>query len=148
MKVVLVKNVENLGIIGDIKEVKDGYARNWLLKQGLAVKTGDIAAKEIINKIKAERAKLDKQIESFKLLAQQIEGLTYKISAKAGEKNKLFGAVTSEDIAKIISTKDAKLDSKQIEVPLIKSLGEYDIVVNFGGDVKANVKLIVEAKNK
>jgi len=139
MKVVLIKNVENLGITGDAKEVKNGYARNFLIPQKLAVVTCDPNAKDIIAKAKAEREKVTKEIEEIKKIALDLSGKAVEISAKSGENGKLFGSVTAELVAK-----ELKLNKKMIEMEPVKSTGDHNVVLDFGHGIKTNIKITVK----
>lgn len=146
MRVVLLENVEKLGLIGEEKEVKRGFARNWLLPQKLAVYFNDPKAKEAIKKAKIEREKIAKEIEKLKKLATELIDKVVVIKAKTGVKGKLFGTVRPEEIAKKI-----KVDKKQIEVEPIKELGEHEVLVKFGHGIETKIKVVVEAeeiKNK
>lgn len=139
MKVVLIKTVEGLGIVGETKEVKLGYARNWLLPQGLAVLMGDTKAKEAIVNARKEREKVKKEILELKELATKISEKEIIIQAKAGEKGKLFGAVGKDEIAGEI-----KIDKKQIEMEPIKNVGTHNVTIKIGYGIEAKVKVIIE----
>lgn len=139
MKVILIQNVEKLGIVGDRKEVKDGFARNYLFPKKLAVKHGDPKVKEIIKKAKEQRETIIKGIGSLKEKAKELSGKTVKIKAKVGEKGQLFSSISADDLAKEI-----KMDKKNIEMNPIKSVGLHEVVVKFGHGVETNLKIEVE----
>lgn len=140
MRVILTQTVENLGIIGDEKDVKDGYARNWLIPQKKAVMVGDPGVKEIIQKAKEEREKVAEEIKKLKSTAEKLQEKNIEINAKAGENGKLFGSVTSDDVAK-----ELKLDKKLLDMEPIKEIGEHNVLINLGHEVKAKVKIVVSA---
>lgn len=144
MRIVLIKDVEKLGTIGEIKEVKDGFARNWLIPQKLAVKFGDPQAKKIIEQALAEKNKTEQELEKLKKLAEDLAGKTVIIKAKVGPTGKLFGAITADDVAKEISTKEVKISSKQVETEPIKTLGEHEITLRISKDIKSVIKLAIE----
>jgi len=143
MKVILVERVENLGEAGDEKEVKDGFARNWLLPKKLAVLSNDAMVKEIIKKVKAKKAENAKKIDELKKIAQDISVKSIVINVKSGEKGKLFGSVTAEDIAKELG-----VDRKIITMDPIKEIGEHDVTIKFGSGIESKVKVVVKAKTE
>jgi large subunit ribosomal protein L9 len=145
MKVVLLKDVPKIGKKGEIKNVSDGYARNFLIPKKLAlVATPDVLKKiERENQLKQEKEKQIKE-ENEKLL-KELQKQLYKITVKAGSSGKLFGALTSADVAKVLSEKTGKeIDKKWVilEKP-IKELGLYDIKLKLPGGVSGIVKLEV-----
>lgn len=145
MKVVLLKDVPKIGKKGEIKNVSDGYARNYLIPKKLAL----VATPEVLKKIEKEKqlkAEKEKQLKEENLnLLKQLQKQLYKVAVKAGSSGKLFGALTSADIAKIISEKSGyEIDKKWVilEKP-IKELGLYDITLKLPGGVSGIVKLEV-----
>src|SRR3990167_4581262 len=135
MRVILIQNVNNLGTIGEEKEVKDGFARNFLFPKKLAVKIGDSQAKQVIEKEKAE-----KKVEDLKNLAEKISKQTIIIKAKTSSSGKLFGAVTAEDVAK-----ELKLDKTKVNMTSIKDLGEHEVEADLGHGIKTKVKIFIKA---
>lgn len=144
MLVILKKKVDKLGDIGDVIDVKDGYARNFLLPRGFA----DVSTPEKVAQIKAlkekEKQRLDKEKEESKLLAEKLSHTSCTITVQAGEEDKLFGAVTAGDIAKVLAQEGLNIPKKKIvlEEP-IKKLGIYNIPVRLAPDVEATFKLWV-----
>jgi large subunit ribosomal protein L9 len=140
MRVILTKTDDELGLIGTIVEVKDGFARNWLLPQGLAVLENDPKAKEIRENAKKEKEKVAKEIEKLKEVAKEAESKTIEIKVKAGENGKIFGSVGADIIAK-----ELKLDKKQLELEPIKEIGVHEVLIKFGHGVTAKIKIDVSA---
>ncbi|MEW6088640.1 MAG: 50S ribosomal protein L9 [bacterium] len=144
MKVILIQDVEKLGNRGKIVEVKEGYARNFLIPKKLALP----ATASNIKRYEIEKArfeKLEKQkIEDAESLAAKIENLSISIARKCGEEDKLFGAVTSADIQAALEGQGIIIDKRNInlEEPL-KSLGVYNITYKIHKDVAAVIKVCV-----
>lgn len=141
MKVVLLENVDNLGIAGDIKEVADGFARNYLLPQNLAVKVGDAKAKALLKNISQKREQTKKQIEEIKKVAKKFEGKTIEIKSKANDKGVLFKAVSSSEVAKKLG-----IDAKKLSFEPIKTAGEHQVDIDFGNNIK--IKIIIKILKK
>lgn len=150
MKVILKEDVKNIGIIGTIADVADGYGRNYLIPKNLAVE----ANPKNINKFEHEKkiilGKAEKIKNTAEALAEKLSGITLNIEANAGEDDKLFGSVTSMDIAEAISKHGIDIDKRKIILPVdhIKRLGTYDIQVKIHQDVKAGMKLEVHPVRK
>lgn len=143
MKIILKEDVKNLGYEGDLAEVKDGYARNFLFPRGFAVEAnkGNLAQWELE---KEEREKRHAEnLQAAEAMKARMEAESIQISAKAGEEGKLFGAVTSQDIADRLAEKGFEIDKKKIETENIKSLGKHEIPVRIFKDVIANLVLEV-----
>ena len=147
MKVILLESNDQLGQIGDIIEVKSGYARNYLLPNKLA----SIATKENIsyfNKwIDSQKIKEAKTRKNIKLLSKQLDKMTLKFTLKAGENDKLFGSVTSQMISEEIESQGYSVDKKEIllEDPL-KEIGNHFVIINLGEDMKPKVKIKIKAE--
>jgi large subunit ribosomal protein L9 len=148
MKVLLIKDVPNLGKAGEIKEVKDGYAKNFLIARGLArIATPDVI--EAWEKEQVQRAQKEAdEIKRLEELKEKIESTTLTIRHKAGANGALFGAITNKEVAQALKEKyGIELDKKQIDIhPPIKQAGEYDIDIKLGHGIHATLKLIVEAQ--
>lgn len=129
MKILLLKDVDNLGKEGEIKEVKPGYARNYLIPKKYAV----LATEENIKKLNIEKEtitrKRKKEEKRLKELAKTIQGRSFTIKAKVGEDGKMFGSVTKEDISEIVSKETGiKIEKENISLfEPIKNTGVYDI---------------------
>ncbi len=144
MKVVLLKKVNKLGEIGEIKEVASGFASNYLIPQKLAKPASEGIIKEV-KKI-AEKQKIEnKEIEeAYKKLASEIKGKEFSIEKKA-EKEKLFGSVKEKELADLIGIKEITENSINFKEP-IKKIGNYDVEINLSSEVKTQIKLIVKEK--
>ena len=149
MKVLLTKDVYKLGRAGDIKKVADGYGRNYLLPQGLAV----IATAGAIKQVEKIRSRAEvtraQQNSELKDLASQINGLTIVFGAKAGETGKLYGSITTQDMATAIQEKTRyEVKKGQIDMQPIRNLGEYTAHVRLTMDLVPEVKIIVHREGE
>ena len=144
MEVILIKDVENLGYANDIVNVKPGYANNYLIPQGFA-KAATASAKKVLAENLRQRAHKDAKIlADAQALAEKIANLPLVITVKA-EEGKIFGAVTSADVAEALAAKEITVDRKAITVESIKTVGEYTAEVKLHREVKATVALSVVA---
>ncbi|MEG1673324.1 MAG: 50S ribosomal protein L9 [Alistipes sp.] len=144
MEVILIKDMEKLGYANDIVSVKPGYANNYLIPQGYA-KSATAAAKKVLAENIKQRAHKDAKIlADAQALAAKIENLPIVITIKA-EEGKLFGTITSTNIAEALAAKGVEVDRKLIAVETIKTVGEYEAAVKLHRAVKATVKLSVVA---
>jgi len=145
MKVVFLEDVPNVANAGDIKEVKDGYGRNFLLPRNLAV----LANSQTTNIVEAQRrAKAKKQSEDesrLDELAQQLDGVEVNLKAKVGAKDRLYGSITSADIAsELESTTGIVVDKRKIELDEpIHRLGSYEVAIRLGKDIIPKIKVTV-----
>jgi len=141
MKVILRKNFEQLGKVGDVVNVKDGYARNYLIPRQIAYQAtpGNIRALE--EEKKQILKKEAKELESAQKLASELEKISITIPVKVGEEEKIFGAVTHQMIADAINEKGFEIDKRKIDITEpIKALGIYTISVKLHPSVTASVK--------
>lgn len=141
MKVILRKNFDQLGKIGDLIDVKDGYARNFLLPRQVAY----IATKGNIRALEEEKQQLAKkevkELEASKVLAAELENVSITIPVKVGEEDKIFGSVTSQMISDALKEKSYEIDKRKIDLAEpIKALGIYTVNVKLHNEVTANVK--------
>jgi len=148
MKVLLRQAVENLGVLGDVVSVKAGYARNYLLPQGIAIKVSD-ANMQLIDR-ERELAKTQElaRVGSLKLLADTLAETSVTIEGRANEEGHLFGSVNAAQIAAALKERGLPLEEKQIrlEHPL-KEIGVFDVPVRLHADVEALTKVwVVQAK--
>jgi large subunit ribosomal protein L9 len=149
MKVLLLKDVYKLGRAGDVKRVADGYGRNYLLPQGLAVLATAGAVKQaesIRNRANTQRAELNKEMSG---VADRITGLVIGFGARAGETGKLYGSITHQMIADEITRKTGQtVDRRQIECEPIRNLGEHKCTVRLTVDLNPEVKIIAHREGE
>ena len=126
MKVILVKDVKNVGKAGEIVNVSDGYGRNYLLPRGLAIEATESNVKALNEKKKAEEKKRQQELEEAKEMAQKLSNLSLVLKVKAGENGKLFGSVTSKDVEEALKEKGFDIDKKKIVFnENVKTTGTY-----------------------
>lgn len=144
MKLILIKDLEPSGKIGDIVNVKKGYARNYLLPQKLAIEATE-ANKKIVEKekLKVEKKKAEGRKEAEELL-QKLEKLSLTVSVQVGENDKLYGSVTAQDISDLLKKEGFDIDKRKIEISTpVKALGIYSIKIKLNSEVTATTKVWV-----
>jgi large subunit ribosomal protein L9 len=144
MQVILRDDMDNLGKSGEVVNVKPGYARNYLLPRGLAIKAtaGDVKRVEHEKRVIAARAA--KQAKEAQAEADKLSQVSVSIARAVGEEEKLYGSVTSRDIAEALAGQGVKVDSKKIHLDEpIKTLGMTEVGVKLGRGVTAKVKVWV-----
>ena len=148
MEVLLLKNVPGIGSAGQVKKVADGYARNYLLPNKLAVSATDGAVKQA-ETIKQAAARRDaKTLAEAQELGKILEQTTLTFTVKAGEGDRLFGSITSSDIADKLSEKYINVDKRKIELHNpIKELGERKVSIKVHPEVTAEVTVVVERES-
>jgi large subunit ribosomal protein L9 len=144
MKVILRKDHEKLGQIGAVVDVKDGYARNFLIPQGIAFAATDGSVRALEEEKKQVAVRQTKERKAGEKLAEDLAKLSLTIKMKVGEDEKLFGAVTSQMVADVLKEKGFELDKRivDLEEP-IKALGIYDVKVKLPQGVQGVVKVWV-----
>jgi large subunit ribosomal protein L9 len=149
MKVLLIKDVYKLGRAGDVKKVADGYGRNFLLPQKMAVLATPGALKQT-EKIRSQaEVRRTEQNSELKDLANQINGLTLVFAAKAGETGKLYGSITTQDVAGAIQEKTRfEVKKQQIDMQPIRNLGEFAAHVRLTMDLVPEIKVIVHREGE
>jgi large subunit ribosomal protein L9 len=147
MKVLLCEDVAKLGWLGDIVEVKDGYARNYLLPQGIAVIPTEAAIRSLAEE-KARRAEARRLARQEKeRLSASLEGVEISLTAKANEQGHLFGSVTEAHIAEALQQKGFAVTAEMVHLDAhIKEVGTRDVVIKAASDLKATVRVIVAAE--
>jgi large subunit ribosomal protein L9 len=149
MKVLLVKDVYKLGRAGDIKKVADGYGRNFLIPQGLAVLATAGALKQVERIRSQAEIRRTEQNSELKDLASHINGVTLVFAAKAGETGKLYGSITNQDVAIAIQEKTRyEVKKQQIDMQPIRTLGEFTAHVRLTMDLVPEVKIIVHREGE
>ena len=145
MQVILLERVINLGQLGDVVKVKEGYARNFLIPQGKARRATETAIKEF----EARRADLEKaqadRLSAAQAEGEKLNGTTVRITAKAGVDGRLFGSVTNYDIAEALTKQGFQVNKAQVRMPQgpLKAVGEHPISVALHTDVVAEVSVTV-----
>ena len=129
MKVILTQDVKSQGKKGEIKNVSDGYARNYLFPRGLAVEVNDQVLKELENKERAKKFKEDTEKRHAEELAAKLEGVAVKITATAGADGKLYGSITAKDIAEaLLEQHNIEIDRRKIQMDdHIKEIGRAHV---------------------
>ena len=144
MKVILTQPIPNLGDVGDVVQVADGYAVNYLLPRKIAVKADPSKLRQLEHQRRILQKRRERQLAELKELAEKLEETSVTITARAGEEDRLFGSVTNTQIAEALAEQGIRIDKKQIQIDEpIKSLGVYKVAVKLGMGVQANLKLWV-----
>ncbi|HNW30430.1 MAG TPA: 50S ribosomal protein L9 [Spirochaetota bacterium] len=144
MKVILQKDIPNLGDAGDIKEVSPGYARNYLLPRKLVIVANESSKRAIDHQKKLVKIKKEKRKKESEKLAGSITGLELQIAVQVGEEGKLFGSVTAMDIAKKLKEKGYDIDKRKIVIENpIKQEGEYTVKIKLDEGQTPTIKVIV-----
>ncbi len=148
MKVILKADVKGIGKAGSAVEVKDGYAQNFLFPRGLAVEASTAALKELEQKKAAQKAQAKRDLLAAQAVAEKINGQTVVVKVKTGENGKLFGSITTKDIAEAITkTFQVTIDRRKVELSEpIKNLGGYQVEVKIHPEVTAKIDLQVVAE--
>ncbi|TAG67259.1 MAG: 50S ribosomal protein L9 [Burkholderiales bacterium] len=150
MQIILLEKVKNVGLLGDIVKVKDGYARNFLIPQGKAKR----ATQANIDDLSKRRAELEK-VASDKLAQQQalgekLNGIELKMTQKAGVDGRLFGSVTNADVAEALKAQGYDVIRAMVQMPTgpIKMIGESSVKLALHTDVEAEIKVVVIAEKE
>ncbi len=147
MKVILTQDVKKHGNKGDVVEVADGYARNYLLPRGLAEAATSGKVKQLKQKEKRKKRKENNKVQAAESLADKLESEKFTLKVKAGDSGRLFGSVTTKDIADKVAEAGYEIDKRKIDLDdHIKSLGMHKIDVKLYGKVFAtlNIEVIAE----
>jgi large subunit ribosomal protein L9 len=145
MEILLIENVAHLGVRGDVVNVKDGYARNFLLprKKALPVTAGN---KRQIELEKERNVKLRaKELADAQALAAKLEAVALSVTKKTGENGTLFGSVTNADIAELLKAKGFEIEKQSITLPHVKTVGTYEVEIRLYAGVHAKLQLEVAA---
>lgn len=149
MKVLLTKDVYKLGRAGDIKKVADGFGRNFLIPQGLAMLATAGALKQVERIRSQAQVRRTEQNSELKDLASHVNGITVVFSAKAGETGKLYGSITTQDVATAIQEKTRyEVKKQQIDMQPIRNLGEFTAHVRLTMDLVPEVKIVVHREGE
>lgn len=144
MKVIFLKDVKGQGKKGEIKDVSEGYAQNFLIPRGLVRPATDGNVKTLENQTAAEAKRKEREKEEAAELGKKLEEMTVTLKAKAGEGGRLFGAITSKQVAEALEKAGIKIDKRKIEMhDPIRSLGVTQVPVKLHPEVKSTVKVQV-----
>jgi large subunit ribosomal protein L9 len=148
MEIILLEKIVNLGELGDVVNVKDGFGRNFLIPQGKAKR----ATVQNMEEFKVKKAELEKQQAALEKLSQQrakkLDGVSIKISQKAGVDGKLFGSVNNIDISEALLKEGHEVAKSEIRLPdgPLKSTGEFDITIDLQHESTALIKVTIEGE--
>ncbi len=144
MKVILISDVENIGVVGDVKDVKNGMARNYLFPRKLAIKATEANLKAWKSRIEAIRLRKTEVLENAKEFAEKLKSLEISIPAKAGEEDRLFGSVTSQNISDALGEKGFDISRRDILLDgTLKELGTYTVALKLHTDVTQQITVNV-----
>ena len=144
MEVVLMKDYENLGKALDVVSIKDGYARNYLIPQGIAVPATEGNKKRVAEAKHLAEIREEKKIKDSRELAEKIEQIPCTILVKVGEEDKIFGSVTAQEIADFLKKEGFEIEKRQVELEEpIKQLGVYNVTIALYRTVSARLKVWV-----
>ena len=147
MQIILLEKIANVGDLGDVVKVRQGYARNYLIPQGKAKR----ATPENLKAIEEKRAELEKaaaaKLIAAQALAERLEGMAIQITQKAGVDGRLFGSVTNIDIVDTLKTQGVEIERSMIRMPAgpLKQVGDYPLIVALHTDVVAHINVSVRA---
>lgn len=142
MKVIFIKDLKNQGKKGQIKEVKDGYGQNFLIKQGYAVLATDTSLKILKQENKINQDKENQAIKECQKLKEQLEKITLKIKVKTGKEDRIFGNVSSKQIVNELKKIGFIIDKKKIKIDIpLTSLGFHNVIINLHKNVDAKLKV-------
>lgn len=147
MEVILRDDVKSLGKAGELVRVKPGYARNFLLPQGLAYEATEGNKKRIVAETRARAVRLAAEKDSAAAAGARLQSVTLTFTRKAGEEGRLFGSITSQDVADALAAQGHAVDRRKIELDHpIKALGDHTVTVRLHPEVHAEVRITVVAE--
>ncbi len=146
MKIILKQDVPNLGQEGDVEEVADGYARNYLIPQGMALKATPGALKDLEHRQKVQANKHQRMKKSAETMARRLTAQTVTFEVKTGETGKLYGSITNADIAEALGEKmGEEIDRRDISLSEpIREVGEHFVPVHLMEDVEPQIRVVVK----
>jgi large subunit ribosomal protein L9 len=146
VKLILKDDVANLGLAGDLVSVKPGFARNYLLRQGKAIPATESRMRELEHHRRIIAENVEKERRTLEAERRKLEGVVLEVTANVGEEGKLFGSVTSAQIAELLSEKGFTVDRRKIALDEpIKEVGEHAVPIRLHRDLVAHVKVMVSA---
>ena len=150
MKVILLQDIENIGKKNEVKNVANGYARNFLFPKNLAKIATKEAIEELEKQKELEEKKAEEELKTTQEIVKKVDGLEIEMPVKVDEQGKLYGSINEVEISKILTDKRFDIKKKQIKIPQpIKEIGEHQITILFDHNLEAEIKIIVtEEKEK
>lgn len=149
MKIILKEDIQRLGKCGEVIKVKDGYAVNYLFPRNLAIPATKGNLRSIEELTRQKRFRDEKKIKGAERLKSDLEKISITAEVKVGEEDRVFGSVTSQDIAELLKEKGFEIDKRKIELEeSIKALGVYTVPIKIQADIVANLKLWVVKKDE
>ncbi|MEM0982647.1 MAG: 50S ribosomal protein L9 [Planctomycetota bacterium] len=146
VKLLLTENVDNLGIVGDVVNVRMGYARNFLLPRDLATVPSDDMIRDLAEKRKQAEAELAQLREKRKALIDKIEGIEITMTRACNDQGQLYGSVSQHDISAALTELGYEVAPREVRLPhAIKRVDHYDVLVKFDSELEAEIKVWVEA---
>jgi len=147
MKVILLKEIEKLGMAGDVKTVSDGYARNFLIPRDLAEPATASNLKTLASRVAGRAAKGETERKKLQDLAEKLQTIRLRFSLKMGEKNQAFGSVTAQDIIDELAKHGVRIEKQWLELEHgIKTAGERGVKLKFPHKITGEIKILVEAE--
>ncbi len=147
VKLILRESVPSLGEAGELVTVKPGFARNFLLPQGKAILATESRVQELEHKKRVVASQVAKERKEHESLRDRIQALTLTVQARAGEEGKLFGSVTSAQVAELLAGQGIEIDRRKIVLDEpIKEIGEHEVEIRLHRDLLARVKVVVAAE--
>lgn len=148
MKVILTQDVKSLGKRNQLVDVSDGYAKNFLFKKNLAIEADAKNLNIMKDRMQSDNSKKDRELIEANILKSKLEGKQVKMEVRAGENGKLFGSITTKDIADAIANQyKADIDKRKIQLDEpVKSIGKSAVVIKIHADVSINIELLITEK--
>lgn len=144
MQVILRERMENLGNAGDVVEVKPGYARNYLIPQGLAYEATEANVRRLERERAQAAARAASELEAARAKAATLEGVSLTFHARAGQEGRLFGSITSADIAEKLAEQGIEVERRQVDLDEpIKALGVFNVPIRLHAEVRPEIKVWV-----
>ena len=146
MEIILTQDVANLGYKNDIVKVKDGYGRNYLIPNKLAIIANEANKKQLAENLKQQAKKIAQALADAQALAEKLANTTIQLAAKANENGKIFGTITTAQVSEALAAQGIEIDKKVITIEPVKELGEAVACARLHRDVKAEIKLNIVAE--
>ncbi|MCQ2310998.1 MAG: 50S ribosomal protein L9 [Paludibacteraceae bacterium] len=146
MEIILIQDVNNLGYKNDIVKVKDGYGRNYLIPNKMAVIANESNRKQLAENLKQQAKKMAQQLADAQALAEKLAGMTIQLAAKANEDGKIFGTITTAQVSEALANAGMEVDKRIITIEPVKELGEAVAYAKLHREVKAEIKLNIVAE--